>query len=640
MNRRTLILTILLVISLLFLFVVQMRFSGMIETGTKAEKTFLAQQIIASDIRSKIDRIESLSYKIPLIANRSKLLQVYMLKLEETIHEMKALIDLLQTGGTYTTRISLNLAGRDAYAKNYYLPAPDHLSTKVIRLKPRIMLFEKMTYKLNHLVNQKIDAKQHGRPLQTLGSQISLFAKSLDSIFRRMKEDANQLYFDAQVKHTAILKQVERRKTRYNYVTFATLTIILILFLLLLRTFIQELRHKLYYDRLTGLSSRARLEETDFSDSSLLLLVDLDDFSDINSLYGMSFGDKILRNQADKLRHFDAKAKSFRVAGDIFGIYYPTFPDDDTLIEEKIDVIRSHLKDCSKCNMEISVTIGAAKGSDCLHDAYMALDSANTKGEPGWIYHDESTYIREVKFNRLWHDELKAALDNDTIVPFFHPIVNKDKEVIHYETLMRLKRSNGKTEYISPSVFLDVAKKTKLYLPISRRLIEKAFVFFSDKPDISFTINLSYEDMEKEPIQAFLKEMVETYHAAGRVVFEVLETSFIDNPDLLEEFIAHFRAMGVKFAIDDFGAGYSNLKRVVALNPDYLKIDGSLIQAMLHDKRSHKMVENIVEYAREFGIKTVAEYVSTPELFAECQRMNMDYCQGYYFAEPSPQLEL
>lgn len=640
MNRRTLILTILLVISLLFLFVVQMRFSGMIETGTKAEKTFLAQQIIASDIRSKIDRIESLSYKIPLIANRSKLLQVYMLKLEETIHEMKALIDLLQTGGTYTTRISLNLAGRDAYAKNYYLPAPDHLSTKVIRLKPRIMLFEKMTYKLNHLVNQKIDAKQHGRPLQTLGSQISLFAKSLDSIFRRMKEDANQLYFDAQVKHTAILKQVERRKTRYNYVTFATLTIILILFLLLLRTFIQELRHKLYYDRLTGLSSRARLEETDFSDSSLLLLVDLDDFSDINSLYGMSFGDKILRNQADKLRHFDAKAKSFRVAGDIFGIYYPTFPDDDTLIEEKIDAIRSHLKDCSKCNMEISVTIGAAKGSDCLHDAYMALDIANTKGEPGWIYHDESTYIREVKFNRLWHDELKAALDNDTIVPFFHPIVNKDKEVIHYETLMRLKRSNGKTEYISPSVFLDVAKKTKLYLPISRRLIEKAFVFFSDKPDISFTINLSYEDMEKEPIQAFLKEMVETYHAAGRVVFEVLETSFIDNPDLLEEFIAHFRAMGVKFAIDDFGAGYSNLKRVVALNPDYLKIDGSLIQAMLHDKRSHKMVENIVEYAREFGIKTVAEYVSTPELFAECQRMNMDYCQGYYFAEPSPQLEL
>jgi EAL domain-containing protein (putative c-di-GMP-specific phosphodiesterase class I) len=124
------------------------------------------------------------------------------------------------------------------------------------------------------------------------------------------------------------------------------------------------------------------------------------------------------------------------------------------------------------------------------------------------------------------------------------------------------------------------------------------------------------------------------------VVFEVLETSLIDNPIVIEEFIAHFRELGVKIAIDDFGDGYSNLRRVVALNPDYLKIDGSLIQAMLRDRRSHKMVENIVEYAREFEIKTVAEFVSTPEIFNECKRLNMDYCQGYFFAEPSPQLEL
>jgi len=370
------------------------------------------------------------------------------------------------------------------------------------------------------------------------------------------------------------------------------------------------------------------------------IFIDMDDFSDVNSLYGMPFGDKVLRNQADKLRHFDPEAKIFRVAGDVFGIYYASCANEDAVIEEKITQIRDCLKDCTKCNMEISVTVGAARGEDCLHDAYTALDIANTKDEPWWIYHDESRYIREIKFNRLWHDELKSALDHNAIVPFFHPIVDKDKNVIHYETLMRLRRSNGKTEYISPAVFLDVAKRTKLYLPVSRRLIEKAFIFFRDKPDVSFTINLSYEDMEKEPIQSFLSDMIAQHHAAGRVVFEVLETSFIDNPELLDQFIAHFRSLGVKFAIDDFGAGYSNLKRVVALNPDYLKIDGSLIQAMLHDKRSHKMVESIVEYAREFGIKTVAEYVSTPEIFAECQRLNMDYCQGYYFAEPSRQLEL
>jgi EAL domain-containing protein (putative c-di-GMP-specific phosphodiesterase class I) len=108
----------------------------------------------------------------------------------------------------------------------------------------------------------------------------------------------------------------------------------------------------------------------------------------------------------------------------------------------------------------------------------------------------------------------------------------------------------------------------------------------------------------------------------------------------IEEFVRRFRAFGVCFAIDDFGSDYSNLLRTLRLAPNYLKIDGSLIQAMLRDRRSHKMVANIVEYAREFDIKTVAEFVSTPEIFEECKRLEMDYCQGYYFAEPSPQLEM
>jgi len=639
MNRSTIVYTVLLIITLLFLFMVQIRFSMMIEKESALAKSFLAQQVVASDITGKIDRIEVLTYKIPLIANQEKLLKIYTDKLIGTAQQMRQLIDLLEKGGTYTAKIPLNIAGQDTYIRTYEIPPPEHLSTIIVQLKPRIKLFDQMIKELDRLVYQKIDLIRRKESLEQLGKNISLFAKSLDSIFRRMKEDANRFYYDAQQKHDAVLRKIEKRKARYNVITLITLIMILSLVFLIIKSFVGQIRHKLYIDRLTGLYSRARLEETTLGEESLLLLIDMDDFSDINSLYGMEFGNKVLINQADKLRDFDPAARSFRVAGDVFGIYYPVFKGSDAEIERKIHAIRSHLKDCTRCNMELSVTIGAARGNDCLHDAYTALDIANTKGEPWWIYRDESSYIREVKFNRLWHDELKAALDNDTIVPFFQPIVNHEKKVIHYETLMRLKRSNGKTEYITPGVFLEVAKKTKLYLPISRRLIEKAFVFFSDKPEISFTINLSYEDMEKEPIQFFLQEMIERYDAAGRVVFEVLETSFIENPDLLEEFIAHFRAMGVKFAIDDFGAGYSNLKRVMALNPDYLKIDGSLIQAMLHDRRSHKMVENIVEYAREFGIKTVAEYVSTPEIFQECQELKMDYCQGYYFAEPSPRLE-
>ena len=629
MNKRIVLLTSFLVLALLLLFVLQMLFSSMIEKESRIGKHYLVKQVIASDLSTRITLIESMTYKIPLTTNSPRLLDVYMKSLTTTIDEISYLIQLLESGGTYTRTVPLNLPGMDAYTRVFHLSPPATIPTNVIRLKPRVKLLKSMATRLEDLIRKKINARRHGDPLNQLGVQISLFAKSFDSIFRRMKEDANQLHYDAQRQQNQQMQKIQTRKTRYNYVTIGALVFIFLLFMLLVKNFIAELQHKLYVDRLTGLHSRTKLEETPFTDTSLLLLIDMDDFSDINSLYGMPFGDNVLRNQANKLRGFDQEARIFRVAGDVFGIYYADFSDDDNRVTDIIHELQILLNQCFQCNIEISITIAVARGTDCLHDAYTALDIANSKDEPFWIYHDESRYIREVKFNRLWHDELKSALDNDAIIPFFHPIVDQDKNVIHYETLMRMRRSNGKTEYISPAVFLDVAKKTKLYLPISRRLIEKAFAFFSDKPGVAFTINLSYEDMEKEPIQDFLVEMIEKYHAEGRVMFEVLETSFIDDPDLLESFIARFRSLGVKFAIDDFGAGYSNLKRVIALNPDYLKIDGSLIQAMVHDKRSHKMVENIVDYAREFGIKTIAEYVSTPEIFAECQRLNMDYCQGY-----------
>ncbi len=640
MNKRTIFLVIVLAFMLILLIISQTRFSATLEAQSRIENDYLTEQVIASDLIHHISQIQSLTYKIPLTANTPRLLNVYMDELNRMTKEGAHLIHLLESGGTYVRTAPLNLPGMDHYTRRFILRPPHTIPEEVIHLKPRIQLFETLCTKLETLIRRKLEARKLHKSLNAIGEQIALFTKSIDSILRRMTEDANQIYYEAQKQHTLLLQKTQHTKTKYNYATIILLFIIFVLVLVLLRHFIRELHNKIDFDRLTGLFSRAKLERTEFTEHSLLILIDMDDFSDINSLYGMAFGNKVLLNQADKLRHFDPYAKIFRVAGDVFGVYYAAFPNDDTKIQERIISIQKLLKDCSKCQLEISVTIAAAKGEDCLHDAYTALDIANTKDEPWWIYHDESQYIREVKFNRLWHDELKAALDHDAIVPFFHPIVDKDKNVIHYETLMRLKRSNGKTEYISPSVFLEVAKRTKLYLPISRRLIEKAFVFFSDKPEVSFTINLSYEDMEKEPIQAFLAEMIEKYHAKDRVMFEVLETSFVDNPNLLKEFIAHFRSLGVKFAIDDFGAGYSNLKRVVALNPDYLKIDGSLIQAMIHDRRSHKMVENIVEYAREFGIKTVAEYVSTPEIFAECKRLNMDYCQGYYFAEPSPRLEM
>jgi len=129
--------------------------------------------------------------------------------------------------------------------------------------------------------------------------------------------------------------------------------------------------------------------------------------------------------------------------------------------------------------------------------------------------------------------------------------------------------------------------------------------------------------------------MVETYDVFGRITFEVLESSSIEHHGVIRAFIDLFRKKGAKFAIDDFGSGYSNAKRVVELDPDFIKIDGELIKNMLQDRKNYKMVENIVSYAQEFGIKTIAEHVSSQEIFEACLDLGIDYYQGYLFAKPA-----
>jgi len=409
--------------------------------------------------------------------------------------------------------------------------------------------------------------------------------------------------------------------------------------------FVKALKQKLYVDELTQLYSRVKLEETLFREESLLFLVDVDDFSDINSIYGSNVGDEVLCCVSRKIKAIMPFAEHFRVSGDVFGIYistnisYTNINGIKKQIKEIRDYIQYHHEENRVCQEEISVTIGVARGESCFHDAFMALDIANSKSEPYRIFHDESDFKEEIEFNRYWHKELVLALEKDSIVPFFQPIVDVKMQIVNQEALMRLHREgeDGEGEYLSP-IFLEVAHKTKQYRGLSQKMIEKTFIQFSDSALGSFSINLSSEDIEKEGSQVFLKSMIQQYDVANRVTFEILESSVIHNKTLLEAFISEFKSYGVRFAIDDFGSGYSNHRRVVNLDPDYIKIDGELIQYMLKDKKSYKMVENIASYAKEFHIRTVAEHIDSPELFEACKALGIDYFQGYLFAKPSPQV--
>jgi len=228
---------------------------------------------------------------------------------------------------------------------------------------------------------------------------------------------------------------------------------------------------------------------------------------------------------------------------------------------------------------------------------------------------------------------LKVALDDKKILSYFQPIIdNKTLKVSKYESLVRLLDKNDKI--LSPHEFLDVAKKGRYYLQITKIVLENSFAILNNIKE-GVTINLSVLDIESYEIQIIIKNLLNEYKdSAKRVTFELLESEDVKNFDLIIKFITEVKNLGVQIAIDDFGTGYSNFERLLQYQPDILKIDGSLIKNIKENELSKNIVETIVLFAQKQNIKTVAEFVENEEIYKIVKDMGIDYSQGYAFGKP------
>ena len=200
-----------------------------------------------------------------------------------------------------------------------------------------------------------------------------------------------------------------------------------------------------------------------------------------------------------------------------------------------------------------------------------------------------------------------------------------------------MKDSKGKI--ISPYFFLEKAKKINLYNEITKKVIQKSFEFFEDK-NVEFSINFSISDILEKDVVDFLIQKIYEFDIGYFLTIEITESEGIDNIEEVVSFIKIVKNLGVKIAIDDFGTGYSNFSYLVKLQADFIKLDGSIIQEINKTKTAKAVVEAIVFFAQKIGIKTVAEFVSSKEIFETCKELNIDYFQGYWFDEPKNVKEL
>ena len=394
-------------------------------------------------------------------------------------------------------------------------------------------------------------------------------------------------------------------------------------------------------DELTELYNRRKFEEdVKKLENPILLLVNIDRFKYYNELYGTQVGDFILKETSKilKILTINLDISLYRLGADDFGILGEKNKlDSEKIAKAIIDYFKNNIIEFESLEFYISVSIGISDIMPLFETADIALKEIKKDSSRYYrFYKKDEKYFENIKSNMYRLKVLKEAIKNDNIIPYFQPIFdNKSKKIVKYEVLARVKNGD-KIESIYP--YLNIAKENKLYKFITKAIYQKSFERFKNS-DVEFSLNISIADLNETETMKVIDELFNKYpKILKNLTFEILEDDAIKNYEILKKFIVYVKSKGCKIALDDFGSGYSNFAHVLNLDIDFLKIDGSLIKFLPEDERMQVIVETIVQFAKKIGIKTIAEFVASEEIYEKVKELNIDCSQGFYLGEPSDKL--
>lgn len=412
------------------------------------------------------------------------------------------------------------------------------------------------------------------------------------------------------------------------------------------------------HDPLTGVMNRARFQQElelhlegaqREGASGAVLYLDLDEFKDINDSFGHQVGDDILQRVVHLFRsHLRPSDVLARLGGDEFAILLPGVTADEAkqVGERLLALLEDELVYISDRTVRLQASVGVAtypdhadNVKDLLINADLSMYAAKKSGG-GRVLVCTNGSGRELALSRLkWEDKCRAALQDDGFVLHYQPIVHlATKRIIAYELLLRMKGNDG--ELIMPGAFLPTCERSDLIRALDRWVLQRAFQLLAEGsiPDgVSIHINLSRKTLADNELVSFIRDQVEgTRIDATRVVFELTETAAIKDISRVACLMTELQQMGFRFALDDFGVGFSTFGALQRLPVHFLKIDGSFIQDLRKDSVNQHLVRAIIEVARGLGKQTVAEFVSDEETLKMLTEAGVDYGQGSYIGRPEP----
>ena len=421
----------------------------------------------------------------------------------------------------------------------------------------------------------------------------------------------------------------------------------------------ESLMHSVVYnDYLTGISNRLSLsvEITKMltiskeNESQLAFIcIDLDNFKDINELYGHSVGNEILKKIAQKLKKYasDKGILVGRFGGDEFAVVVPNLKSYDyvTNVCEDIKKHVNSIYDIFDSNVTINISIGVSiypkdcdNYEDLVRQADMSVHVAKEQGKNRIVFYDEE--IGKANFKRIKIEmNIRSALDNEEFVLHYQPKVSVDgKSILGFEALIRW--NNSELGFISPCDFIPVAEQSDLIIHISDWVLRKAMIqnlqwnkqYGKMYP---IAVNLSAKQIYRmDFLPKVLSVLEELNYPPQYLELEITESMLMSKDDASRASFEKLRSMGAKITMDDFGTGYSNLSYLSNFPLDKLKIDRRFITDIGNNKENQQIVKAIIMLARAFDLSLIAEGVEKIDELQYLQSMGVDVIQGFSFAKP------
>ncbi len=419
----------------------------------------------------------------------------------------------------------------------------------------------------------------------------------------------------------------------------------------------RALRRQALHDALTGLPNRASLDDhlratVGAGEHTALLLMDLDQFKEVNDALGHGVGDRLLVALSHRLETLLRPMFVARLGGDEFAIVM-SGPDVDEMAArttaETVTAAVSAPFTIDEVRLQTNVSIGialvpdhATDADELIRRADVAMYVAKRAGTGPAVYRADQDRSSVARLTLI--GDLREAVPTGQLVLHYQPVLDLHTgAVTRIEALVRWQHPDH--GLVMPDDFIPLAALSGATRPIARFVLREAARatagFRAAGHDLSVAVNLSVRNLfDRDLLGELERALADGGLAPEHLVVELTESEIMDDPSVALEQFRAFQALGIGTSVDDFGTGYSSLTYIRDLPLTELKIDRSFVADMHHRGGAYTIVRSMIDLGHNLGLEVVAEGVEHPDDMPTLVRLGCDRAQGYAIARPMPEADL